>query len=411
MSKFKSLDTFAKDKGYTNGINDLATLSQEKQLEINKEYAASNEAAIHSLEQAVKEQGLALSKQSKTSLDVPKMSTPFSDINLNKEEVKKAIQGLKSDRANKSIGVTDNLNTGLLYSPTRNLVVTPETVNHVLTNSISWTAFNDVSFKWLSRTDDLKPEVVADCGVNAVPANETSFTLDVKNIETVKVKAIASVCDTFLSDVAIAADQLSNVMRRAVSAKVEQQLIQGLGNGAESESLTTYGTVFDGSGAAYADKIQNPILMDTLLAAAAEVGGASADVQSEKGYSANLALVSATDFFTLVTCAKATDNQYIDYRQTSIGMSGELLIGGLTVLPSSYVAPDTAFVLDTSVLFGVISADNRNVQLGYVDQNFYDDKVSFKLINRINLVCDDNDLRAIQKIESIATCIDNMKAA
>lgn len=400
-----TLATFAENKGLN--VSELDPKSNEFK-SLVAEFDAHIAKQFNDIKDVQKAQGLAMTKAAKSPVSIAEKN-PVLDVNLDTPEFKEAIKNLKDTRVSKNISVAANLVTGLTYSPTRNIVITPETVNTPLTANISWTLFNDPSFKWLSRSENLNGEAVADSGAGAVPT-ETDFTLTVKNVETVKIKSVARIDEVMLSDVAIASSQLENVMKRAIAAKVEQQLILGTGTGSESNSLESRGTAFDGSDAAYAAKIQAPNMVDVLLAAASEIGGASAGVYAEKSFKANMALVSASDYFVLVQSLKDTQNNYVQYNQAK-DMQGSVSIGGLTILPSSFVASDKAYVLDTTVVNGVMSNDNRTLQMGYTDAGFEQDIVSAKLINRINLVVDDNDVRGVQKIDSISTAITNMTKA
>ena len=92
----------------------------------------------------------------------------------------------------------------------------------------------------------------------------------------------------------------------------------------------------------------------------------------------------------------------------TIGLRGEITIGGITVLPSSYVAADTMTVFDSSAIFGIVNTPVRGVEMGYTGSQFIEDEMSFKVSRRVNLVVPTNNAKAVQHVPSIATAITNL---
>lgn len=243
----------------------------EKALNLVEKSAADikkNENDIQKIKSELVKQG---AEKKAPNLIEPKAKViPVGKISIDEKEFKNALAKIKNHEV-KAMTVGANLVTGSTYSSLRNEVVIPEQPNTVLIANLSFRSFNEPKYKFISIDETKNGEAVADGGAASIPSAETSMVMNVVEYDTRKVKAYATAEETLLDDVAQASEQIENVLTRALTDELEEQLYLGDNTGNNCNGLVTQAQTFDGTDPAYAAKFGSANMMDLILSVATEI--------------------------------------------------------------------------------------------------------------------------------------------
>jgi HK97 family phage major capsid protein len=229
--------------------------------------------------------------------------------------------------------------------------------------------------------------------------NQIDFDLVVASENVKKTTAFIKVSNEMLDDIDWMQSEIEAELMRELYKAIESGAFSGAGTGATLKGVNTVATAFAITGADFGAPIDNPNLVDVLVAGNLQIELA------EQG-SANLAFLNPKDVAKLkVDKVSGTDKRYID-RLQSVGSS--LLLDGVTkIVPTTLVTAGTFLMGNFDKAF-LVEKDGVKYDLGYENDDFTKNFVTLRAEWRGAVVVKTNDRTAFVKgnIETAKTALE-----
>ena len=234
-------------------------------------------------------------------------------------------------------------------------------------------------------------------------SSTTKETLVVRSIETKMIKDIMDFCTQFVADYAFMASRIRKLITESVALKVDQQLLLGAPTPVNEETNSINSVSSDFNAANPVCDISASIDFATLVDLILGMGVQIEELGLQNAYMPDTVLVNRCDWFVGVESRKNADGNYLDGRVTYIG--GVPFIGGMRVLTSPLVAPNTLYVFD-STKGEIVDRGLSDVEISYENKDNWEKEIgSIKAYERLNFLVENNNANAFMRCLDIDTAI------
>ena len=194
---------------------------------------------------------------------------------------------------------------------------------------------------------------------------------------------------------------MNTLIQDSVLFKLDQQILLGDGLSENLNGIDSYASEFDASNAdaPIGATIPDANLVDLLGAMQTQIE----ILGQENSYMPNIAVVNKMDWFKLVNSYKDGDNNYMNYRMTTV--NGVPMINGMTVVTSPVVAAGTCYVFDSTKGQLLVNQSFETSIAFQNDTDWESDLVALKASVRANLLVETPNVNAFMKCSDIATAI------
>lgn len=234
----------------------------------------------------------------------------------------------------------------------------------------------------------------------------TGETIKTQNISTKKIKDTLKFCSDYANDYSFVQGRLQTLINDSVLFRLDQQILLGSGAGEELNSIDSVSSEFD------ADNTDAPIGATIKDANFVDLLGAMQTqifvLGKENSYSPDTAVVNVLDWFKFVNSYKDGDNNYMNYRMTTV--NGVPMVNGMKIITSPEVAANTCYVFDSSRAELLVNQSYETSIAFENDTDWESDLVALKASIRANLLVEANNVNAFMKCSDVATAIDNITA-
>lgn len=220
-------------------------------------------------------------------------------------------------------------------------------------------------------------------------------------INDVLYKDTMDICLDYASDYSFVESESRDLINESLVFKIDTDLLLGTNTGTSMNSINAVSSEFDAANAAcvLTTSIQVANYSDLILGMATQIF----ELGKQNFWRANVAVVNNCDFFKFVQSAKDSQGRYLDPRVSTVG--GATYIGDILIVPSTDVAQNTVYVMDTSM--GTI-LDRRSVSLALSTENgtnFVDGFGTLLATARLQFLVKNNDANAFMKCTDVAAGI------
>lgn len=232
----------------------------------------------------------------------------------------------------------------------------------------------------------------------------TGETIKTQNISTKKIKDTLKFCSDYANDYSFVQGRLQTLINDSVLFRLDQQILLGAGTGEELNSIDSVSSEFD------ADNADAPIGATIKDANFVDLLGAMQTqifvLGKENSYSPDTAVVNVLDWFKFVNSYKDGDNNYMNYRMTTV--EGVPMVNGMKIITSPEVAANTCYVFDSSRAELLVNQSYETSIAFENDTDWESDLVALKASIRANLLVEANNVNAFMKCSDVSTAIDNI---
>jgi len=232
----------------------------------------------------------------------------------------------------------------------------------------------------------------------------TGETIKTQNISTKKIKDTLKFCSDYANDYSFVQGRLQTLINDSVLFRLDQQILLGSGTGEELNSIDSVSSEFD------ADNTDAPIGATIKDANFVDLLGAMQTqifvLGKENSYQPDTAVVNVLDWFKFVNSYKDGDNNYMNYRMTTV--NGVPMVNGMKIITSPEVAANTCYVFDSSRAELLVNQSYETSIAFENDTDWESDLVALKASIRANLLVEANNVNAFMKCSDVATAIDNI---
>jgi hypothetical protein len=237
----------------------------------------------------------------------------------------------------------------------------------------------------------------------------TAETLTVSSIEPKIVKALMDISTDLIKDFPYMQGRSDKLVNESVAYKVESDLINGDGIGANINGILANADEFDAADTvnvgtpieAPVDSIADANLIDLILSMDMQI-----DVHGEEfDYNANIALMHRSDWFKGGGMLKDSTGRYLDERIQRSGRNA--IIDGKIALVTTNNMPKGTFVVMDSTKGEIIDRDVLSVEIAYQNGTKWEQEIAtMKGYVRLNLLIANENKGAFQKCTDISAAID-----
>ena len=395
----------------SNELKDLLALEAKKQEEVAIKLKASEEA----LELAKKEISSNKDEVVKLGTEVAKMK---EDKKVQKESKVKSIldviseksEGLESIAAKKyqnsrvefAVKATadyGDIDAGLDFAPMRSGITDIVKKQPVFVNLFPRINFQGEFYKYAEQeTVTRNAQNVATC---TAVTSTTGETIKTQNISTKKIKDTLKFCSDYANDYGFVQGRLQALIGDSVLFKLDSQILLGSGTGDGLNSISSYSSEFEANNtdAPVGATVKDANFVDLLGAMQTQIFV----LGKENGYSPDTAVVNVLDWFKFVNSFKDGDNNYMNYRMTTI--DGVPSVNGMKVITSPEVAANTCYVFDSTKGQMLMNQSYQTSLAFENDTDWEADLVAMKASVRANLLVEANNQNAFMKCTDVATAI------
>ena len=232
----------------------------------------------------------------------------------------------------------------------------------------------------------------------------TGETIKTQNITTKKIKDTLKFCSDYANDYSFVQGRLQTLINDSVLFRLDQQILLGSGAGEELNSIDSVSSEFD------ADNTDAPIGATIKDANFVDLLGAMQTqifvLGKENSYSPDTAVVNVLDWFKFVNSYKDGDNNYMNYRMTTV--NGVPMVNGMKIITSPEVAANTCYVFDSSRAELLVNQSYETSIAFENDTDWESDLVALKASIRANLLVEANNVNAFMKCSDVNTAIDSI---
>ena len=242
-------------------------------------------------------------------------------------------------------------------------------------------------YDWDEATVVRAAEMVAECA--QFPESTAAWVE--RSCPIRKVGDTIPVCEEFFEDESMFAGELEFFLRTNVALKVDDQLINGDGAGANLKGLILSSTTYVPVASGIADASIYDLIV-VLKKAISEIGGSK--------YMPNFVLMNNADICKM-KLKKDSNNNYI--LPPFVDRSGNI-VDGLMVMEDNAI-PANELVLGDSNFGRIYSAAGLSVSRGTVDKQFIEDAITLKVRRRLALVIREADKAGFMHVPSISAAL------
>jgi len=232
----------------------------------------------------------------------------------------------------------------------------------------------------------------------------TGETIKTQNISTKKIKDTLKFCSDYANDYSFVQGRLQTLINDSVLFRLDQQILLGSGTGEELNSIDSVSCEFDADNtdAPIGATIKDDNFVDLLGAMQTQIFV----LGKENSYQPDTAVVNVLDWFKFVNSYKDGDNNYMNYRMTTV--NGVPMVNGMKIITSPEVAANTCYVFDSSRAELLVNQSYETSIAFENDTDWESDLVALKASIRANLLVEANNVNAFMKCSDVATAIDNI---
>ena len=242
-------------------------------------------------------------------------------------------------------------------------------------------------YDWDEATVVRAAEMVAECA--QFPESTAAWVE--RSCPIRKVGDTIPVCEEFFEDESMFAGELEFFLRTNVALKVDDQLINGDGAGANLKGLILSSTTYVPVASGIADASIYDLIV-VLKKAISAIGGSK--------YMPNFVLMNNADICKM-KLKKDSNNNYI--LPPFVDRSGSI-VDGLMVMEDNAI-PANQLVLGDSNFGRIYSAAGLSVSRGTVDKQFIEDAITLKVRRRLALVIREADKAGFMHVPSISAAL------
>ena len=297
-----------------------------------------------------------------------------------------------------------DIDSGLDFAPMRAGITDIPKKNTVFIDLFRRINFNGEFYKYAEQeTVSRTAKNVATC---TDVTSTTGETIKTQNITTKKIKDTLKFCSDYANDYPFVEGRLQTLINESVLFNLDQQILTGSGAGEQLNSIDSYASEFDG------DNLDAPINATIKDANFVDLLGAMQTqifvLGKENSYNPDVAVVNVLDWFKFVNSFKDGDNNYMNYRMTSV--NGTPMVNGMMVITSPEVAPNTCYVFDKNRGELLVNQSFETSIAFENDVDWENDLVAIKASIRANLLVEANNVNAFMKCSDVATGIQSITA-
>lgn len=359
----------------------------------------SLEVELKSAKEEVIKLGTEVSKMKEVKSS-PKKEGGLDEVFEKNAEGLKALS-LKSNGANPvkfdvKVSTYGDIDSGLDFAPMRSGITDIPKKKTVFVDLFSRINYNGEFFKYAEQ------ETVARAAGNVatctVAPGESSETIKTQNISTKKIKDTLKFCSDYANDYPFVQGRLQALINDSVLFRLDQQILLGTGTGEELNSISSVSSEFSATNvdAPVGTTVKDANFVDLLGAMQTQIFV----LGKENSYSPDTAVVNVLDWYKFVNSYKDGDNNYMNYRMTTV--DGVPMVNGMKVITSPEVAANTCYVFDSSR--GQLLV-NQSYETSIAFENSTDweaDLVAIKASIRANLLVEANNVNAFMKCSDVA---------
>ena len=229
----------------------------------------------------------------------------------------------------------------------------------------------------------------------------TGETIKTQNISTKKIKDTLKFCSDYANDYPFVQGRLQSLINDSVLFRLDKQILLGTGAGEELNSIDSVSSEFDASNvsAPIGATVKDANFVDLLGAMQTQIFV----LGQENSYQPDTAVVNVLDWFKFVNSYKDGDNNYMNYRMTTV--DGVPMVNGMKIITSPEVAANNCYVFDSSRGELLVNQSYETSIAFENDTDWESDLVALKASIRANLLVEANNVNAFMKCSDVATAI------
>lgn len=302
----------------------------------------------------------------------------------------------------KATATYGDIDSGLDFAPMRSGITDIPKKKTVFVDLFRRINFGGEFYKYAEQET-----VTRDAQNVAVCSPVTSTTgerIKTQNISTKKIKDTLKFCSDYANDYSFVQGRLQTLINDSVLFRLDQQILLGSGTGEELNSIDSVSSEFDGDNtdAPIGATIKDANFVDLLGAMQTQIFV----LGKENSYQPDTAVVSVLDWFKFVNSYKDGDNNYMNYRMTTV--NGVPMVNGMKIITSPEVADNTCYVFDSSRAELLVNQSYETSIAFENDTDWESDLVALKASIRANLLIEANNVNAFMKCSDVSTAIDSI---
>ena len=373
--------TELKVKMKAEATKEIATKIKELREEINE----TNKEQLKMLNEAIKAQGLAITKLMKSGGGVPTQKTIEDYLYSIKDELKNARQStvtIKTDVTSASVGSS----AFALDVPGVGQLATRFTKFLGLFNKGTISQGQGGTVRYVDQATVTRNAAwVAEAGVKP----ESAITWVVKTIPMETVADTIPVTNQALYDIPFMASEIRNFLLKNVDLKIDSSLWNGSGVTPNIYGVYTRADEY----VAVASGITDANIYDLVMSMKTSIIGSTS-------YDPNFVLINPSDKTKYMTLKKDGNNNYVLPPFVEM-LNGKMFIDGMEVITSSAITADTMLVGDFT--YGTVyTAGGIKIDIGLIDKQFVENMVTVRAEQEMALLVKDSNTDAFAKETGIA---------
>lgn len=227
---------------------------------------------------------------------------------------------------------------------------------------------------------------------------ESAITWIERLIKVEKIADSIPVTKEAWQDVDFIMSEIDRLLNLNLALKEDQQIWNGDGNTPNLNGVFTTATVFDGTGANYANKFQNANIYDLIASVRVDVMNSK-----QSKYQPNAVVMNPLD----ILAYKLTKDSFGRYVIPPFVSADGSNMDGMEVIESSQVTADTLLVGDTR--YGTIyDLEGVTIEMGYINDQFVKNAMTILAEKREALLIRNVDADGFRKVASISAQITNI---
>ena len=387
------------------GINEKSAKieSNEVELKATKEALETAQTELKSVKDELVKNGTELEKLKKVKSSKveqkSEMQKAFEDQSSKLEAISKKSSRERVDLEVKATASYGDIDSGLDFAPMRSGITDIPKKKTVFVDLFPRINYNGEFYKYAEQeTVTRDAQNVAVC---SPVASTTGETIKTQNITTKKIKDTLKFCSDYANDYTFVQDRLQSLINDSVLFRLDQQILLGTGTGEQLNSIDSVSSEFDAANLAapIGATIKDANFVDLLGAMQTQIYV----LGQENSYAPDTAVVNVLDWFKFVNSYKDGDNNYMNYRMTTV--DGVPMVNGMKIITSPEVAANTCYVFDSSRGQLLVNQSYETSIAFENDTDWESDLVAIKASIRANLLVEANNVNAFMKCSDVETAI------
>ena len=376
--KLKEIEKVSNLEAKTSELETKLKSSQEEQIKLGTEVAKMKEVK---------------------SVEKPKgaLDEVFEAKASELEAISKKADNAKSVKFEvKATATYGDIDSGLDFAPMRAGITDIPKKKTVFVDLFRRINYNGEFYKYPEQeTVTRDAQNVATC---TAVTSTTGETIKTQNISTKKIKDTLKFCSDYANDYPFVQGRLQTLINDSVLFRLDQQILLGTGTGEELNSIDSVSSEFSATNvdAPIGTTIKDANFVDLLGAMQTQIFV----LGKENSYSPDTAVVNVLDWFKFVNSYKDGDNNYMNYRMTTV--DGVPMVNGMKIITSPEVAANTCYVFDSSRAELLVNQSYETSIAFENDTDWENDLVAIKASIRANLLIEANNVNAFMKCSDVA---------